>query len=85
MNEYKKHKQTHRYREQTNDSQWREVGEGQNRQRGLRGRDSWVQNEQQTTKYTINNIQVCNVKHRVCIYNSKWGVIYKTMELLCHA
>lgn len=45
MNEYKKHKQTHRYREQTNDSQWREVGEGQNRQRGLRGRDSWVQNE----------------------------------------
>lgn len=34
-----------RYREQTNDSQWREVGEGQNRQRGLRGRDSWVQNE----------------------------------------
>ena len=32
MNEYKKHKQTHRYKGQTNGYQWREVGEGQIRQ-----------------------------------------------------
>ena len=35
----KKKRQTHRYREQTNNYQWREGsgGEGQDRHRGLRG------------------------------------------------